>query len=80
MQASFEAIGAAARGYLSALDEKERASLRSVLDLYTGDFDEIIRAIKPVPAARPQTGWMLERAFTSPRLGLVVPGQGDPRG
>ncbi len=87
MKQSPDTIVAASRGYLSARDDKERAEYRSVLESYDGDFDAVVRAVKPVPPTKPETGWMIERQFTSPRLAgkyprqpfmLYVPADYDP--
>lgn len=74
-QSSFETIVEAARGYLVARDDKERMSPRAVLEPYEGDLDAVIQAVKPVPPPKPETGWMIDRQFTSPRLTGKYPQQ-----
>jgi len=85
-------IAAAARAYLSAGGDAERARLRPKLEAFTGDFDQVIQALKPRPAENPEKGWLLHREFRSPRLAGEYPEQpfslyvppdyrpGEPRG
>jgi len=61
--------------------------MRPELDAFSGDFDEIVEALRPRPAAPAETGWLLSRPFRSPGLAhryaeqpitLYVPTDYDP--
>lgn len=65
----------AARAYLVADTEMERAGLRPELEAFKGDFDEIVKALRPRPTAPAETGWLLSRPFCSPRLAGRYPEQ-----
>jgi pimeloyl-ACP methyl ester carboxylesterase len=64
-----------ARRYLAANREEERDGFRPLLEAFDGDFDAVVQAVKPVLPPKPQTGWMIERQFTSPRLAGKYPHQ-----
>ena len=70
-----ERIVEAARRYLAAPGEGERAELRPALEAFEGDFDAVVKALKPTPPPQAETGWMIEREFTSPRLAGKYPRQ-----
>ena len=65
---------AAARAYLTA-GEAERAAQRPILDEYVGDFEEVIRAVRPPRPDKAETGWILSRQFRSSGLAGKYPEQ-----
>ena len=80
-------ITEAARAYLASHQEAERAALREELDSYTGDFGEVVEALKPKLPDKPETGWILSREFRASKfagkhpeqpLTLYVPPDYDP--
>jgi len=58
----------AARAYLAATQAEERDELRKTLDAFSGDFGEVVEALRPSRPARPETGWLLSREFRTPGL------------
>jgi len=68
MAKSSSAIVDQARAYLAASTDEERARLRTDLDRYEGDFDNVVQALRPDPPKGPPTGLQKGRAWQSPRF------------
>ena len=68
-------IEAAAREYLAAEDEAACKSLRPALDAWDGDLEALAALLRPRPAEKAPTGWLLSQPFRSPRLAGKYPEQ-----
>lgn len=64
-----------ARAYLECTDRQECDRLQKSLDRYTGDFAEIVRALRPPLPAKPETGWIKSRPFRVPALTAKYPNE-----
>lgn len=62
-----------AREYLKEGCSPKADALRSELEKYEGDFDSIVQALKPVPPAKPPTGWQVAQPFKKPELAAKYP-------
>jgi len=57
-----------ARQYLECSDRRERVALSEKLAAYTGDWRDVVEALRPRPTQAVKPGYYREEHFTAPRL------------